>query len=581
MFRVSSVLTRLLRLSMNTAALAAVLGMLLYTLFVQWMLWSHTTDDAYITFRVIANWLQHGELTYNLGDRYEVFSNPLWVLNLAACQFLFGGDLVIWARALGLVYTALTFGGMYWIARQFNPACRTLAFVFGGLWCLTLPNLQVYASLGLEGPQMMALVTLAVAATLSANRPDENGLSKGQLQSPLMILAAMLFGLIGISRPEGPLYGLLWGCMLAWQSRHDFARHFPRLLSLAILTALPSVAWEAFRLGYYGSWLSGTWYAKPPNVFNFNGYELLFVNLNWLSQFLWFYLGTIFVVFTPRWRELKIIALWTFSVCVVLGLQVAVLLPMPKTIGTIAWLSPLLVLLIIFFFSRLDTGMRRQQILICLPAIAAGLCFHLYAVTDWMYFVRFLMPIFPVLIMAMLFPLSFSCAQIHWRLLLLMPFILIIGMHNITTVLAYIAEPHPIMRGEDIRTAAIWIKRNLPQTRTIASDTSGILGYEMIDSDVRDFTGITDMQQAGFVRAQPDFLTAITPRTDSPLWRRHPEVIVLASSRYPDFFYWKADGLAALETAYTCVHRVYLGKDGSLDIWLRSDISNRVSTRCR
>ena len=148
MFRVSSVQTKLLRLSMNTAALAAVLGMLLYTLFVQWMLWSHTTDDAYITFRVIANWLQHGELTYNLGDRYEVFSNPLWVLNLAACQFLFGGDLVIWARALGLVYTALTFGGMYWIARQFNPACRTLAFVFGGLWCLTLPNLQVYASLG-------------------------------------------------------------------------------------------------------------------------------------------------------------------------------------------------------------------------------------------------------------------------------------------------------------------------------------------------------------------------------------------------------------------------------------------------
>jgi len=60
-------------------------------------------DDAFISFRYARHLIEDGELSYNLGERVEGYSNFLWTIGIAGGIAL-GLDPVLWSQGLGLIF---------------------------------------------------------------------------------------------------------------------------------------------------------------------------------------------------------------------------------------------------------------------------------------------------------------------------------------------------------------------------------------------------------------------------------------------------------------------------------------------
>lgn len=202
-------------------------------------------DDAYITFRVVDNAVHGHGLRWNVDERVEVYTHPLWML-------------------LHLPFHAVTG----------NPFLTTLAL---GTLC-TAGALGLAAGAHRGRPLVTALVLLL---PLAGSRAFVEYATSG-LENPLSFLLFAWFGWLLVRRREAPPgLGLGLAVGLALLNRLDtlflFAPPFlyvlwterrqvrwPRLLS----GLAPIALWEAFRLLYYGFPLPNTAYAKldagPP-----------------------------------------------------------------------------------------------------------------------------------------------------------------------------------------------------------------------------------------------------------------------------------------------------------------------------
>jgi hypothetical protein len=227
------------------------------TLALQVSLWSHISDDAYISFRYITRLLEGQGLTFNDGERVEGFSHPLWILLVAGCARLTGLEVPDAARALGLAFSLSTIVCLFASRRRLASGAQIATAAI--LLLLVFPGFHVYATSGLETPLLMFLLTLGIVASLGRREPTT--------------LASLCFGFAAVSRPEGLLYGLFW-----MGRRVRFVRQLAILLS-------PFVAYEIFRVAYFEAWLPNSFRAKLPGTWGtFFGLEYLgraFIAAGW------------------------------------------------------------------------------------------------------------------------------------------------------------------------------------------------------------------------------------------------------------------------------------------------------------
>jgi hypothetical protein len=208
------------------------------TLALQYFLWSHVTDDAYISFRYIRRLLEGQGLTFNDGERVEGFSHPLWIFLVAGGTRLTGLAVPDVARALGLVCSLSTIVCLFASRRALASGNQiaTAAIVL----LLVFPGFHVYATSGLETPLLMFLLTMGTVASLGRRTPTT--------------LASLSFGFGAITRPEGLLYGLFW-----------LGRGVRAFRQIVILLS-PFVAYQIFRVAYFETWLPNTFRAKLPGT---------------------------------------------------------------------------------------------------------------------------------------------------------------------------------------------------------------------------------------------------------------------------------------------------------------------------
>ena len=116
--------------------------------------WSHrwASDDAYIDVRVVGNLLAGHGPVYNVGERVEVFTNPIWVGILAIVRGTLGMlPTAWWAVLLGLVSTA---GGVALMvmgsARLAHRRGAALVIPAGMLCLVCLDAMWDFATSGLE-----------------------------------------------------------------------------------------------------------------------------------------------------------------------------------------------------------------------------------------------------------------------------------------------------------------------------------------------------------------------------------------------------------------------------------------------
>jgi len=208
-------------------------------------------DDAFIALRYAKNLSEHHELAYNLGQRVEGFTSPLWVLLIAAAGSL-GAPLVAATHVLGGIAALLALWATSRFWDELEPGAPWLALVPGVALAMSAP-FAAWTFGGLETPLFVALFTLGLAEIARAVRV-------GDVQSGLRAGLAVALGTC--CRPEGAtliaLGSVALGLPGATRSATRWQRYFAWLAPIACLVG----GYELFRLAYYGYPLPNTFYVK-------------------------------------------------------------------------------------------------------------------------------------------------------------------------------------------------------------------------------------------------------------------------------------------------------------------------------
>ena len=250
------------------AALAASAAFLIW----HSLRFNFVTDDAYISFVYARNLAEHGELTFNLGDYVEGYSNFSWTVLLAALLRL-GIDPEISSRVLG---TACGVGVLLVAARLMRRALPPSASAWSALPAALLAassGFACWSSGGLESQLFTLLCALSFDRLAVALAADEQS---DRTPRRIWLSLGLLLALAAMTRPEGLLLAaVIGGCVLAGNLLSP-----PRRFTLAALAALvpPAQRWAAlaflalwlpwfgWRCWYYGWPFPNTYYVKATGA---------------------------------------------------------------------------------------------------------------------------------------------------------------------------------------------------------------------------------------------------------------------------------------------------------------------------
>jgi arabinofuranosyltransferase len=196
-------------------------------------------DDAYITYRTVDNFVAGLGLRWNLAERVQAFTHPLWMFLVAAGYGLSGN--VYWT-ALGTSLVCSV--AAVWLVAWHGAVSLGSASV--AVLPLILSSAFVdYSTSGLENP--LSHLLLASFGVLFLSRP---------LDARTLLLLSGIASLAALNRPDALL---LYLPALA----HALVRSGSwRGLALAAAGFAPLAAWGLFSLVYYGFPFPNTAYAK-------------------------------------------------------------------------------------------------------------------------------------------------------------------------------------------------------------------------------------------------------------------------------------------------------------------------------
>lgn len=196
-------------------------------------------DDAYISFRTVDNFVNGYGLTWNVDERVQAFTNPLWVLLLSGFYFL---TREIYYTSL-LVSVLLTIITLLFLARR--VAVSAASFVLAMTILLMSKAFIDYSVSGLENPLTHLILMLFCLLYLSH---DDN---KDKLFR-LSVVASL--GIL--NRMDTALLYLPVLIVQFWRVRS------PGRITAVLMGFTPLFLWELFSIIYYGFPFPNTYYAK-------------------------------------------------------------------------------------------------------------------------------------------------------------------------------------------------------------------------------------------------------------------------------------------------------------------------------
>lgn len=224
--------------------------------------WTHrwVEEDAFINFRIVDQLRAGHGPVFNIGQRVEVATSPLWLAILTVGRTVLPFvELEHLSIVLGLVLTGL---GLWWVqtgaARLWRRAdARAPIVPFGVVVLAAVPPTWEWATSGLENGLSVAWLgaVMLVLATVARRAPVDD---PRQLSTARLVGAGVVLGLGPLVRPDLAVMSVaaivvvlvvrrLRGASLAW--------------FLVGALALPVLS-ELFRMGYYGILVPNTALAK-------------------------------------------------------------------------------------------------------------------------------------------------------------------------------------------------------------------------------------------------------------------------------------------------------------------------------
>lgn len=199
-------------------------------------------EDAFITFRTIDNFVNGYGLRWNVDERVQTYTHPLWLLLLTPVYFV-TREIPTTVSAVGVLCTA---SAAFLLLRRF----RSQPWVLSGLVlapCLLSPTLLYFGTSGFETPLSFLLLSVFGSVLLSS-APE------GPRLRPLAFVAA----LAAVNRLDTIV---LYVPALAWALLAE-RRRGGRVWCDVVVGFTPLLAWLAFSLLYYGFALPNTAPAK-------------------------------------------------------------------------------------------------------------------------------------------------------------------------------------------------------------------------------------------------------------------------------------------------------------------------------
>ncbi|MCX6549457.1 MAG: hypothetical protein NTY02_00360 [Acidobacteria bacterium] len=198
------------------------------------------SDDAQISLRTVMNVTHGNGLTFNVGERVQTFTHPLWLLCLTACYLVLGN--VYYATfALSFAVSILVF----W--RAMSRAASAWQSWLAAAVLLSSRAFVDYSTSGLENP-LACLILIGFVSVLLDER-----LNRRLWLTGLWGLGALAY----LTRPDTVLLVVPALALASWR-----VRRAGLVAGAVAIGLLPAVAWTTFAPLYYGFPFPNTAYAK-------------------------------------------------------------------------------------------------------------------------------------------------------------------------------------------------------------------------------------------------------------------------------------------------------------------------------
>jgi arabinofuranosyltransferase len=198
------------------------------------------SDDAAITLRTVLN-VTHGfGLTFNIAERVQTYTHPLW-MGLLTIGYLLTGNVYVATFAIGMILSAVAF----WLA--LTRAVSAFQAISAAVVLLFSSAFIDFSTSGLENPLANLLVAVFVGVFLNRTMANIRRLTV------LWTLASFLY----LTRPDAALLVVPLLVVATWRGGNVRAA-----LQSIVVGSLPALAWTVFALVYYGFPFPNTAYAK-------------------------------------------------------------------------------------------------------------------------------------------------------------------------------------------------------------------------------------------------------------------------------------------------------------------------------
>jgi arabinofuranosyltransferase len=291
--------------SLDWTSYLAILAMLVVVVLFAVAVWNRRwmSDDGLINIRIVRNLLDGYGPVFNIGERVEAYTSPLWLGIIAFLGMLgvrpeyaaagAGGLLAVVGLALAQAAAIRLRGGRGASWREAFDG--RLLVPAGAIVYAALPAAWDYGTSGLESGLTLTWQAGAYLAVISAVFRDQDDLPGDRRWGDWA--TAALVGLGPLVRPELALYSIAFAVPLVWARGRDAEGQWSVWWSVKLLAAAGAapVVYQIWRMGYFAAlvpntavaksafesrWQQGIYYTE-----NFYGLYLLVVPMVVLSLF--------------------------------------------------------------------------------------------------------------------------------------------------------------------------------------------------------------------------------------------------------------------------------------------------------
>ncbi|ENV79378.1 MULTISPECIES: hypothetical protein [Acinetobacter] len=264
-----------------------IFTILIFSIFYLFSAW--VADDAYITFRTIENFHNGYGLRWNITERVQSYTHPLWMINLLIGKYIIN-DLYYLCLILGFFYTVLTIYIIYLLSEK-----NIFNFTLGVLILFSSKAALDFSSSGLENSLSYFLIACFFYTILKLKE-----------HSHFYLILSTVFSCMFLNRMDLIIPFLPFAFYIFFYQAYQEHR-FKKSTLQGFIGFIPVILWSIFALYYYGSFFANSVIAKtntglPTTHLHIQGFKYIYGNLIY-DPFtsLFIYATSIYSIFSKKY----------------------------------------------------------------------------------------------------------------------------------------------------------------------------------------------------------------------------------------------------------------------------------------